>query len=150
MKNIFLVTLLFFMNGCGYTSVYKNLNNKDLQITIFEMEGNREINNFIKNEINLYSNKNSIDKYDVTLVTKYNRSVIAKNASGVATDYELSVSGIFTVYINEKSKKIPFNESINIKNQTDSFEQNLYENNVKKNFATRIREKLISEIINFK
>ena len=100
--------------------------------------------------LDLYSNKNSIDKYDVTLVTKYNRSVIAKNASGVATDYELAVSGIFTVYINEKSKKIPFNESINIKNQTDSFEQNLYENNVKKNFPTRIREKLISEIINFK
>ena len=43
---------------------------------------------------------------------------------------------------------IEFNENINIKNQSDSFEQNTYEKNIKRNFASSIREKLITEILN--
>ena len=40
-----------------------------------------------------------------------------------------------------------FEESINIKNQSDTFEQNIYEKNIKRNFASSIREKLISAIL---
>ena len=43
-----------------------------------------------------------------------------------------------------KQKK---SSSINIKNQTDTFEQNIYEKNIKRNFASSIRGKLISAIL---
>ena len=39
-----------------------------------------------------------------------------------------------------------FEESIDIKNQSNSFEQNIYEQNIQKNFASSIREKLFSKI----
>jgi hypothetical protein len=39
-----------------------------------------------------------------------------------------------------------FSESINIKDQADTFEQDSYEKNIKRNFASSIREKLISKI----
>jgi hypothetical protein len=49
--------------------------------------------------------------------------------------------------LNESNKNLVFKENINIKNNTNSFEQNNYEKNVKKNFASSIREKLILKII---
>ncbi len=41
-----------------------------------------------------------------------------------------------------------FNESINIKNNSNSFEQNKYERNIKQNFASLVREKLVIKIFN--
>ena len=150
MKNLILITFLFIISGCGYTSVYKNLENQDLQITITKMQGDREMNNLIKNEINLYSNKDSINKFNIEVDTKYDKSVLTKNSAGVITDYELSVNSTFTVYFDQKSKKLTFSETINIKNRTDTFEQDSYERNIKRNFASSLREKLISEILTLK
>ena len=150
MKNIILITFLFFVCGCGYTSVYKNLKNQDFQIIITEIEGDRDMNSYIKNQIDLYSNKNSINKFNVTIITEYNKEELAKNTSGSVTDYKLSAKSIFTIYFNEKSKRVIFNESINIKNQTNNFEQDSYEKNIKINFASSLREKMISEILSLK
>lgn len=150
MKNIFFITCLFIIYGCGYTPVYKNLVNQDLKINITKMQGDKEMNNLIRNEMNLYSNKNSINKYDITVETKYSKQTLAKDASGTATDYKISINSSFLLSINGKYRQITYDDSIKIKSQRDSFEQNLYEKNIKKNFASSIREKLISEIINFK
>ena len=150
MKNIILITFLFFVCGCGYTSVYKNLKNQDFQIIITEIEGDRDMNNYIKNQIDLYSNKNSINKFNVTIITEYNKEELAKNTSGSVTDYKLSAKSIFTIYFKEKSKKVILNESINIKNQTNNFEQDSYEKNIKINFASSLKEKMISEILSLK
>ena len=146
MKNIILIAFFFLVCGCGYTSIYKNLEDQDFQIIIIEMQGDREMNNLIKNEISLYSNKNSINKFEVKIKTEYLKSQLAKNSSGLITDYELSTNASFTVNLNKKTKELAFSESINIKNQTDTYEQNLYEKNVKRNFASSLREKLVSEI----
>ena len=150
MKNIILISLLFFIYSCGYTSVYKNLQNQDFNLIITDLQGDRDMNNLIKNQINLYSNKNSINKFNIEIDTKYDKSVLTKSSAGLITDYELSVSSIFTIYFNENVQKATFNESINIKNQADSFEQDIYEKNVKRNFASSIREKLISKILSLK
>ena len=150
MKNIILITFLFFVLGCGYTSVYKDLEIKDFQIIVTEIEGDEDINNHIKKQINLYSNKNSIDKFDVTIVTRYKKEELTKNKAGSVTDYNLSVNTIFTIYFDGKSKKVTFNDNINIKDQTNNFEQDAYEKNIKKNFASSLRQKLISEILSMK
>ena len=67
MKNIILISLLFFIYSCGYTSVYKNLQNQDFQLTITKLQGDRDINNLINNEINLYSNKDSINQFNIEI-----------------------------------------------------------------------------------
>ena len=150
MKNIIFIIFLFFIYGCGYTSVYKNLKNQNFQISVIEMQGDREMNNLIKNEINLYSNKDSLNTFDLVVNTNYLKKVLVKDGAGKITDYELSTSSTFTIYFNEKVKKVNFTETINISNQTDTFSQDMYERDIKRNFASSIREKLISEIINIK
>ena len=147
MKNIILIIFLFFIYSCGYTTVFKNVGDQDFQIIITDMQGDRKMNNLIKNEINLYSNKDSINKFDVRVETEYEKLILTKDSAGLITDYELSINSMFIIYFNEKSKKVTFDETINIKNRSDTFEQDSYENNIKINFASSIREKLISEII---
>jgi hypothetical protein len=147
MKNIVIITVLFFVTACGYTSVYKN-KTTNLQINILEMRGDNEFNNFIKNEINLYSNNNSKNKYEISILSKYIKNIISKDTSGVATNFEVSVNAKISIINDEETKEFEFNEKINIKNNLNSFEQNGYERNIKKNFASSIREKLITKILN--
>ena len=146
MKNIILISFLLFIYSCGYTSVYKNQNSNDFQINIVEMQGNSEINNMIKNELKFYSNKKSKNKYDISINSDYQKIIISKNSAGVATDYKLLVDTKITINFNNKTDIFNFSENINMKSNSNSFEQNNYERNLKKNFASSIRDKFIVKI----
>lgn len=147
MKNLIIITILFFVTACGYTSVYKK-KTTNLQINILEMKGDNEFNNSIKNEINLYSDNNSKNKYEISILSKYNKNTISKDTSGVATNFKVSVNAKISIINGDKIKEFEFDEKINIKNNLDVFEQNNYERHIKKNFASSIREKLITKILN--
>ena len=148
MKNITLIILVLFLCSCGYSSIYKNQKSQNFKINIIEAKGNSEMNNLIKNEIKLYSDKNTTNIYNLKINTDYIKETLTKDSAGVITDYKLSVISIFTVDLKGMPKVIELKETINIKNQSDSFEQNIYEKNIKKSFASSIREKLMSEIFN--
>ena len=148
MKNTIFIIFLFFIYSCGYTSVYKNIKDQKFQIRITEMQGDKEMNNLIKNEIKLYSGKDTTNIYNLKIDTDYFKEALTKDSAGLITDYKLSVTSIFTIDLKEKTQVIELKETINIKNQSDSFEQNTYEKNIKRSFASSIREKLISEIYN--
>ena len=150
MKNLILVLFLFFLNSCGYTSVYKNQKSQDFQINIMEMTGNNAINNLIKNELKIYSNKKSNIKYNISINSKYQKIIVSKNSAGVATDYNLSVDTIISFDEEGKNNILNFNENIIIKNNSNSFEQNNYEKSIKKNFASSIIDKFIIKILNKK
>ena len=148
MKNTTLIILILFLYSCGYSSIYKNQTSQNFKINIIEKKGNSEMNNLIKNEIKLYSVKNTTNIYNLKIDTDYKKEILTKNSAGIITDYKLSVTSIFRVDLKGVTKVIELKETINIKNQSDSFEQNTYEKNIKRSFASSIREKLISEIFN--
>ena len=146
MRNIILIFFLLFVYSCGYTSVYKNQNSNNFQINIVEMQGDSDINNMIKNELRFYSNKNSGKKYNISINSGYQKITISKNSAGVATDYKLLVDTKITINFNNKTDIFNFSENINMKSNSNSFEQNNYERNLKKNFASSIRDKFIVKI----
>ena len=148
MKNTTLIILILFLYSCGYSSIYKNQTSQNFKINIIEKKGNSEMNNLIKNEIKLYSVKNTTNIYNLKIDTDYKKKILTKDSAGIITDYKLSVTSIFRVDLKGVTKVIELKETINIKNQSDSFEQNTYEKNIKRSFASSIREKLISEIYN--
>ena len=149
MKNIAIITLVLFLSHCGYSSIYKNQQFLDFQLNVIETAGDYEMNNIITNEINLYSNKDSQKIYYVKIDTDYKKEILAKDSSGVITDYNLSATSIFSINLENENKTFKFEEYIKIKNETNTFEQNIYEKNIKINFASSIREKLISAILSF-
>ena len=150
MKNIILILFLFFLNSCGYTSVYKNQKSQDFQISIIEMTGDNEINNLIKNELKFYSNRNSNIKYNISINSNYQKIIVSKNSAGVATDYKLIAETVISFDKEGKNNILNFNENINIKSNSNSYEQNNYEKSIKKNFASSISNKFIIKILNKK
>ena len=147
MKKIFLIMLIFFVSGCGYSSIYKN-QSQNFQIKIETMDGDNEFNNYIKNELKLYSNLSSQKIYLININSNYKKIDIAKDSSGVTSNYKLSILTNINVKLKDVIKNFQFKETINIKKNTNSFEQNNYERNIKRNFASLIREKLIIELLN--
>ena len=142
-KKIFIVTLIFCLTSCGYSSVYKNNKSTDLDIRIIEMTGDIEMNNLIKNQLEIFTNDNSENKYEIKINTSYSKKVISKNTQGAASNYELSVTSKFEFGTME----ISFIEKFNVKNISDSIEQRNYEQIIKENFASSIREKLIIKLL---
>ena len=146
MKNLILILFLFFLNSCGYTSIYKNQKLKDFQINIID----NEINNLIKNDLKFYTNNISNIKYNISINSNYQKIIISKNSAGVATDYKLIVDTVISFDKGEKNNILNFNENINIKNNSNSFEQKTYEENIKKSFASSISDKFIVKILSEK
>ena len=104
-------------------------------------------NNGFKNELKLFSNNNPDKIYDIALNSNYQKGIISKNTSGVATNYNISADVEINLSLNGKIINLIFNENMNIKNNSNSFEQNNYEKNIKRNFASSIREKLIIKLL---
>jgi hypothetical protein len=150
MKNLILISFLFFLNSCGYTSIYKNQKSQDFQINIIEMKGDNEINNLIKNDLKFYTNNKSNIKYNISINSNYQKIIVSKNPAGVATDYKLIVDTVISFDKGEKNNILNFNENINIKNNSNSFEQKTYEENIKKSFASSISDKFIVKILSEK
>ncbi len=139
------ILLLFFLYGCGYTVVYKNNNSQDYNIVISEMTGDNVMNKLIKNELEISSNKKSKNNYAINLNTVYTKEIKSKNNSGVASNYEIIIKASFGV----NGEVITFEEKYIVKNISDSIEQKNYENIIKKNFASSIREKLIIKLLSW-
>ena len=145
MKKIFTLILITFTYGCGYSSIYEEMK-KDLNLKILSMKGDFEINNYIKNDLEISSNKDSSNIYELIFETEYNKIILAKDSTGEATDYNLEMSA--KVIISSKSNKlIIYKENFKIKKNDDNFEQSNYERDIKRNFSKIVQEKLILDLI---
>ena len=148
MKKSAIFILLFFVYACGYTSVYKNVKTQDLNMNIISLEGDLEINNLIKNQIELFSNDESKNIFNIDIKTDYEKIVIAKNSKGIATNYKLDGIFNFKIYSKNNEYSININESFNIKKNSNSYEQTSYEKIIKENFVKSAVNKLIIKLIN--
>lgn len=146
MKNFIIIILLTFLYSCGYTSVLKNQQNENIKITIRNINGDFQINNFILNELKVASSSNSVKNFDIDLKSKYEKEIIAKDNTGSATDYKININVEFTI-VSKNNKKVNFNENFNIKKNLKKFEQSNYEREIKKNFASSIKDKLILYLV---
>ena len=146
MKNFIIIILITFLYSCGYTSVLKDQKNQDLMITIKKKGGDLQTNNFISNQLKLASSSNSINNFDVSFESTYDKEIIAKDSAGIATDFKININVEFTV-LSKNNQKINFKESFNIKNNLKNFEQLEYEREIKQNFASSTKDKLILYLI---
>ncbi len=142
MKNIVLFLSFLFLFSCGYTSTLNNQNQQDLIINVKKFEGDFQINNFIKNQLKLASNPNSLNNFNVNVKSNYTKEIIAKDSAGIATDYKISLELEFII-ISKNNKKVNYKENIKIKDNSENFEQSNYEREIKRNFASATKDKLI-------
>ena len=137
------ILILFFIYSCGYTAIYKDNNINDYNIIISKMSGDIIMNKLIKNELEIFSNTNSKNNYYVKLNSIYSKEIKSKDNSGIASNYEITVEARFDIV----SEIITFEEKFIVKNISDTIEQKNYEDIIKKNFASSIREKLVTRLL---
>tara|TARA_B100000902_G_scaffold174235_1_gene168114 strand:- start:778 stop:1230 length:453 start_codon:yes stop_codon:yes gene_type:complete len=148
MKNFFIIFLFLFLSHCGYTAVYKGVENQDIRISITSMQGDTQLNNLVKNQLAKYYKNDSNKIYNLIIDTKYDKIIISKDKTGRATNLQLSANINFKINFNQKNYNLSFNESLNIENSSDSHEQRKYENIIKNNFIQSIVNKLIVRLGN--
>lgn len=146
-KSIILIVFFIMLNNCGYAPLYKGSNSK-FSIEIMKQDGNRDINNLLSSNLERFSNKSKETKknYEIMINSLYAKNIIAKDAKGKSTDYQLKIDIKFKINIEGKSKIINFTETFNMKGQNNNFEEKEYETIIKKNMVNTIVQKLILQL----
>ena len=145
MKKTFLLISIIFIYSCGYSPLYLTGKN-DLFLNLKKIEGDFELNNYIKNDFKIASNLNSPNIFDIDAVTKFEKIILTKDATGDATDYRLDFSVRFIIV--SENKEISYKESFNIKKNNQKFEQSNYEREIKRNFSEIVKDKLVLYLLN--
>ena len=146
LKSIYIITIFLLFISCGYSPLYKDLSNINFSITLNEVSGNRTINNLIKSKLNTYNSNNVKKEYDIDINTKYIRDIIAKDTTGAATEYKLTVNASFKVSSDNYEREFLFKESFNMKSISDKLEEQDYEEGIKSNLVNIITRKLILQL----
>ena len=143
-KNIIIISLILFLSSCGFTPIYlKN----DIKFSIEQVNysGDRDLNNFLKINLDQYKNKKNNNKISIDVKSTYKKIILSKDATGEVTNYQLEGEVIFL--IKPANKKIKITEKKIINSRDDKFEEARYERSIKQNFASSMSNKLASELI---
>jgi len=139
--------LLIFITGCGYTPIYSNLNNKNINIQVENVNGNKNINKLIVQKLSRYQSKNSEKVYNVKINSNYKKLILTKNAAGNATNFRLNVNVQFITKINDNMEEFKFTEKFDMKKGDTIFEEEKYENNIINDMTNIIVQRFISQLI---
>ena len=144
-KHIILTSLIFFLTQCGFSPIYLKNTNINFSIENINYQGDRDLNNFLKTNLNQYKNKKSDRKILIETISKYEKITLTKNTASEVTNYKLIAK--VTFLIKSTNKKINITEEKIIRSMDDKFEEARKERATKQNFARSISNKLISELI---
>ena len=144
-KNIIILSLILFLTNCVFTPIYLKNNNLNFSIEQIKYTGDRDLNNFLKINLDRYKNEKINNKIFLNGETKYEKNILSKDSTGKITSYQLKVEVTFEV--ESTNKKIRISEKKIIDSMDDKFEEARYERSIKQSFSYSISNKLISELI---
>ena len=143
-KNILYISLIFFLTNCGFTPIYLKNTNVNFSVEQVNYTGDRELNNFLKTNLNKFKNEKHDNKIYIEANSIYKKIVLSKDGAGEVTNYQLEAEVIFLIKPLNKEIKITEKKIMDSKN--DKFEEARYERTIKQNFASSISNKLSSEL----
>ena len=108
MKKIYLLIIIIFIYSCGYSPLYI-ANKNDMLLNLKKIEGDFELNNYIKNDFKIASDFNSPNIFDIKAKTKFEVydafGNLLKIGSGRSVDCRNIVNGIYYINYDNKSEK---------------------------------------------
>ena len=144
-KNIIILILIFFLANCGFTPIYLKNDNVNFSIEQIEFAGDRDLNNFLKINLDRYKSEKNSNKISLDVETKYEKNILTKDGTGKISSYQLNVEAIFI--IKSTNKKIRIKEKKILESKDDKFEEARNEKSIKQSFASSLSNKFISELI---
>jgi len=143
-KSIILISIIFLLTQCGFTPIH--LKNKNLNFSIEQISytGDRELNNFLKTNLDQYKNEKVDNKIYIEANSIYKKIILSKDKTGKVTNYQLEAEVIFL--IKPLNKKINITEKKIVDSKDDKFEETRNERSVKQSFASAISQKILLEL----
>ena len=144
---IFFFISIFFLNSCGFESIYstKNTNFRFSEIITNDKKTSLDLK---KNLSNYYSNDLSKTEYSLVIKLNQNRIIKSKNKKGEALVYSILIDGEISIFKNaELENTLNINEFFDYQNTENKFDLSEYEGNIKDNLISNIANDLIIKII---
>ena len=147
MLKILKVGIIFLLlANCGYVPMYANQQDLDFNIKVISLEGEKDINVILAQKLNRYRVENKNKSYDVRIISDYEKSSLTKDESGNTTNFRLTLEIDFTINING-TKNLNFKETFDMKKDVTLFDENNYENALKREMIDLILQKFITQIL---
>ena len=142
----FLITIILFLNSCGYTPMYSSANKTNFYLERINLNGDEFIIKNITNNLSNSSQTNSKRKIIVEGKILYQKTSQTKNLAGDTTQYRLKTTSELTIKTSNQEIKFNTSEYFDMKNFTDEFEEKKYEKTIKENLARSNNNQIILQI----
>ena len=151
MKKLFLILIIVFLSGCGYTPLYSS---KDSNYKVISLKSNinNNLTNYIQNSIDVLSNENAEKELNINFDYIEEISIILKDAKGNPSKNRLNVIidlSIFDVKNNLISSR-KFSENFEYNIDDNKFNLKQYEKNIKINLIEDITQQILEYLANLK
>jgi len=147
MLKILKVGIIFLLlANCGYVPMYANQQDLDFNIKVISLEGEKDINVILAQKLNRYQVENKNKSYDVRIISDYEKNSLTKDESGNTTNFRLTLEIDFTINI-KGTKNLNFKETFDMKKDAILFDENNYENALKREMIDLILQKFITQIL---
>ena len=147
-KKIISILIVFnLVSHCGFTPIHSSKIKSNFSISSLEFEGERIINNYLKQNLNKYKNDKFDKTFKIKIISQYKKVILSKNTAANTVNYELSSEVNFIISSGGKVVKelIAVEKRILDKND-DNFEEQKEERITKQNFASSMSNKLVTEL----
>ena len=148
--NFFLITIILFLNSCGYTPMYSSANKADFYLEKINLNGDEFIIKNITSNLSNFSQTNSKRKIIIEGKILYQKTSQTKNSAGDTTQYRLKTTSELTIKTSNQEIKFNTSENFDMKNFDDEFEEKKYEKTIKENFSRSINNQIILQISKIK
>tara|TARA_B100001540_G_C15639143_1_gene565771 strand:+ start:278 stop:742 length:465 start_codon:yes stop_codon:yes gene_type:complete len=148
-KNIIVIIFLLLLTSCGYTPIL-NSEKTNFYINDLNFEGERKINNYISKNLKKYQRiETTTKKYDIKIISYYEKKVVNKDDSGNPKNYNIKVTSNVNFVLNGKDQinKI-FERNTSFSAQDKKISEKKLELRNKKNLSNLISEDIIFFLIN--
>ena len=145
-KLFFILIVVNVLQGCGYSPMYSSNNRVILDIEEINLNGDWELNNYIKSSLERYSSDSGAEKYKININTIYNKKSITKDSTGKTTNFVFEIETSITLTSSKVNKNFVYKEKFTMENFEDKLVEKNYETSNKKNIANLIVNKLILQV----
>lgn len=147
LKKFIFILVFFAITNCGYTPIYSKKENLNISINSIQLKGDKNINRKIISLANLVKNKTKNYAYNLTIDTNKTIETVAKDKSGNASIYKITILTKFYLTDPNDENKIfknkNFSSSFSYNSITNKFDMFQYQKNIEQNLINKIAEEII-------
>ena len=142
-KIFFLAILSVSLISCGYAPIHTKSADLNFNIENYKLLGNKQINNYLENNLKKYLNNQSDKSFNLEINTNFKKISAAKDVTGKTTNLKLICDLNLKIIEENSEKNILFSENIILKKIDSNYDQSDYEKASIKNMSELLLNRMV-------